>query len=460
MTPNLLHLARPFISIIPEVRQSLRLVPVREKLLYTAISLVIFLVCSHLPLYGIAQANSADPFYWARVIMASSRGTCMELGISPLVTSGLLIQLLVGSKIIQVNQKLKEERALLNGLQKLIAILITFGQAIVYVVSGMYGDMSDLGYANAFLIVFQLVWAGIVVICLDELLQKGYGLGAGSTLFITANICQTIAWKMLSPVTADFGRGTEFEGALIALFHLLIVRQNKFSAFYEACFRPNLPNLSHLSATVLVFFGVCYFQGLRVDIRVKSSRTRGYLSTYPIKLFYTSNMPIVLQSALVSNFYFVSQLLYKRFPANLAVQTLGIWQETAPTWGLSYLLSPPVSLGQAITQPVHTLIYMTFMLGTCALFSTTWIQVSNMTAWDVARQFRDQNIQMIGFRDSSVAHELNRYIPTAAAFGGMCIGLFSVGADLLGAIGSGTGILMAVTNIHEYREILKKEKLF
>ena len=119
---------------------------------YTAVALFVFLVCSQLPLYGIktnagdaqslataralasihswlavavlqarraAQRASAwgcagsDPFYWARVIMASNRGTCMELGISPIVTAGLVMQLLAGSKLIDVDNSVKADRELL-----------------------------------------------------------------------------------------------------------------------------------------------------------------------------------------------------------------------------------------------------------------------------------------------------------------------------------------------------------
>ena len=49
-------------------------------------------------------------------------------------------------------------------------------------------------------------------------------------------------------------------------------------------------------------------QGFRVDLPIKSARYRGQFSTYPIKLFYTSNIPIILQSALVSNLYVISQV--------------------------------------------------------------------------------------------------------------------------------------------------------
>lgn len=100
-----LNLVRPFLSILPDVQQAERRVPFKEKFMYTAVTLFIFLVCSQLPLYGIQTNNSSDPFYWARVIMASNRGTCMELGISPIVTSGLVMQLLAGSKIIDVDNR-------------------------------------------------------------------------------------------------------------------------------------------------------------------------------------------------------------------------------------------------------------------------------------------------------------------------------------------------------------------
>ena len=192
---RVLHLVRPFLSVLPEVQSADRKVPFREKVLYTAVALFVFLVCSQLPLYGIQASSGADPWYWARVIMASNRGTTMELGISPIVTSGLVMQLLAGSKIIEVDHGVKEDRALLNGAQKLLGVLITIGEAVAYVVSGMYGDVRELGAGNAILIIVQLFFAGIIVICLDELLQKGYGLGSGISLFIATNICENIIWK-------------------------------------------------------------------------------------------------------------------------------------------------------------------------------------------------------------------------------------------------------------------------
>jgi len=458
-----LSLMKPVMCILPEVAQPDRSIPFKEKLMWTSISLFVFLVCCQIPLYGIMTSKSADPFYWMRVILASNRGTLMELGISPIITSGMVMQLLAGSRIIEVDMTLKEDRALFNGSQKLFGMLITMGEAVAYVVSGMYGDIREIGAGNAILIIMQLFSAGIIVLLLDELLQKGYGLGSGISLFIATNICETIIWKCFSPTTINTGKGTEFEGAVIALFHLLVSRSDKVVALKEAFYRQSAPNLTNLFATVLVFFIVIYFQGFRVDLAVKYQKVRGQQGSYPIKLFYTSNIPIILQTALVSNLYFFSQLLYRRFKSNMLVNLLGQWQDTEPgnsipVGGLAYYMSPPNSFSDIWLDPFHALFYIAFVLISCALFSKVWIEVSGSSPKDVAKQLRDQQMMFKGHRECSLLHTLNMYIPTAAAFGGMCIGMLTIVADFLGAIGSGTGILLAVTIIYQYFEIVYKEK--
>mmetsp|Transcript_132437 Transcript_132437/g.258021 ORF Transcript_132437/g.258021 Transcript_132437/m.258021 type:complete len:473 (+) Transcript_132437:73-1491(+) len=461
---RVITLVKPCMCVLPEVSTPDRRIPCREKILWTAISLFVFLVCCQIPLYGIMTNKSSDPFYWMRVILASNRGTLMELGISPIITSGMVMQLLAGSKIIDVDQNLKEDRMLFSGAQKLFGMLITLGEAVAYVVSGMYGDVKDLGAGNAILIIIQLFFAGIIVIMLDELLQKGYGLGSGISLFIATNICENIVWKAFSPSTMNTGKGMEFEGAIVALFHMLFSKSDKVTALKDAFYRQNAPNITSLFATVLMFFVVIYFQGFRVDLAVKNQKVRGQMGTYPIKLFYTSNTPIILQTALVSNLYFFSQLLYKRFKGNMLVNLVGQWQEveysgqSIPVGGIAYYISPPHSFTDIWEDPIHAILYVAFVLSSCALFSRTWIDVSGSSARDVAKQLRDQQMMMPGYRDSDLPRVLNRYIPTAAAFGGACIGALTVISDFLGAIGSGTGILLAVTIIYQYFEIVYKEK--
>ena len=217
----------------------------------------------------------------------------MELGISPIVTSGLVLQLLAGTKQISFNPEDPKERALYSVCQKLLGLGITLGEAILYVFSGMYGDWRSLGLGNCILICIQLFMSGLIVLLLDEVLQKGYGMGSGISLFIATNICENIIWKAFSPTTINLGGGPEFEGAVIALFYLLITRKNKLSAIREAFYRKNLPNLTNLMATVLMFIIITYFQGLRIDLPVKTTKLRGTQgqTKYPIK--YKWEIPIL-----------------------------------------------------------------------------------------------------------------------------------------------------------------------
>lgn len=195
-------------AIMPEIPQPDRKIQFREKALWTAVTLFVFLISSQIPLYGIMSSESADPLYWVRVILASNRGTLMDIGITPTISSGTIMQLLAGGNIISVDNSIKEDRILYNGAQKLLAILITLALAIVQVMAGLYGNPKDLGAGICLLLVVQLLIAGIIVILLDELLQKGYGLGSGISLFIATNVCENIIWKAFSPTTYNTGKGT------------------------------------------------------------------------------------------------------------------------------------------------------------------------------------------------------------------------------------------------------------
>lgn len=185
----------------------------------------------------------------------------MELGITPIISSGMVFQLLAGTHLIDVNLDLKSDRELYQTAQKLLAIILSFANACVYVLTGLYGPPAELGAGICVLLIIQLLTAAIIVILLDELLQKGYGLGSGISLFIATNICESIVWRALSPTTVNTGRGPEFEGAVICLFHLLFTWPNKTLALKEAFFRQTGPNVMSLVSTILVFGAVIYLQG-------------------------------------------------------------------------------------------------------------------------------------------------------------------------------------------------------
>ncbi|KAF7791660.1 hypothetical protein EIP86_002682, partial [Pleurotus ostreatoroseus] len=191
---------------------------------------------------------SSDPLYWLRVILASNRGTLMELGITPFITSGMILQLLAGANLFEFDLSSKENRTLFNGAKQTALA------------------PRELGLGVCFLLVIQLISASLIVILLDELLQKGPGLGSSISLFIATNICESIVWKAFSPTTVNTGRGRGFEGAVVSLFHLLFTWNDKACALHEAFWRDRLPNAINLVATVGVFAVVIYLPLMELGI--------------------------------------------------------------------------------------------------------------------------------------------------------------------------------------------------
>jgi protein transport protein SEC61 subunit alpha len=97
---------------------------------------------------------------------------------------------------------------LLTSHGAVFTLLISLGQATVYVLTGFYGQPSDLSAGIYLWLIIQLVAAVLIVI------RLGYGLGSGISLFIATNICELIVWKAFSPTTINTGRGPEFKGAI------------------------------------------------------------------------------------------------------------------------------------------------------------------------------------------------------------------------------------------------------
>ncbi|MGQ9507253.1 MAG: preprotein translocase subunit SecY, partial [Candidatus Bathycorpusculaceae bacterium] len=186
MAGRFLNLFKPIARVIPEIKAPERRVRFNEKIFWTAIVLVIYLIMSEVPLYGIPTATQ-ESFSALRIIWASHRGTLMELGIGPIVTAGLILQLLVGSGMIECDMSRPEDRALFTTASKVFSIILTGVQAFAYMVSGMYSVPSA---AIAIIVFLQLLSSGIIILLMDELVQKGWGLGSGISLFIMAGVAQ------------------------------------------------------------------------------------------------------------------------------------------------------------------------------------------------------------------------------------------------------------------------------
>jgi protein transport protein SEC61 subunit alpha len=431
--------------------------------MWTFVALLIFLITSQIPIYGIGKVAGSDPFYWMRAILASNKGTLMELGIAPLVTSSMALQFLSGTKLIHFDQNNRNDRELYHATEKLITFGITLVQAAGYIATGVYGDPSQIGLTNSLLIIGQLFFGSVIVVLLDEMLTRGYGIGNATNLFIVSQTSEKLISAALSPQAVTTSRGSEYEGALLTFFQYLFTSPSKVG---YAFFRSGAPNLLSVLTTIFVAVIVLYLQGYRIEIPVKYQKVRSMETSYPIKLFYTGNTPIVLLSALVSNIYFVSQTLYSQLKSNLLVNLIGQWQAIAengdtrtsiPVGGLAYWISPPGSILELFSDPFHVIFYILFVLAACTLFAKTWIDVTNSGSRHVAKNLKDHNLTMRGYRDTTVVAVLDRYIPTTAALGGFGIGALVLVADFLGCIGSGASITLAVTIIYQYFEVVAKE---
>jgi len=453
--------------VIPNVKSPDRRVPFREKLGWTIIVLVLFLLMSNIPLYGISTSGTVDYLYWMRVILASTHGTLMELGIGPIVTAGLIMQLLAGSKIIKVDLSNTEDRSKFTSSQKSLAMVMTGIQAAAYIVSGAYGP---LVFMNMILVFLQLFFAGLLVILLDEMTQKGWGLGSGVSLFIVANVAQQIVWRSFSPIAAS---DTYMIGAVFATIQAIVSKglQGLGTVFFN---RPGDGGSTlGLFVTIVVFIVVIYFETYRINIPLQYAKYRGFRGSYPIKLLYVSNIPVILVQSLFATILFWVQIVagHNTGSTNVWLNLLGVFKQNVdsngnityqPQSGIVYYITPPANgILSVVADPIQAIIYLLLMVFLCAFFARIWVELSGIAPRDIADQLQSSGMQIPGFRRSPVIMEqvLQRYIPVVALLGGMIVGLLAVLADFFGALGTGMGVLLTVGIIYQLYQTIAQEQL-
>jgi preprotein translocase SecY subunit len=457
MAGRFLSIFKPLGRVLPEIKVPERKVSFNEKIFWTALVLIVYLVMSEIPLYGIA-ASAEDQFSALRVIFASNRGTLMELGIGPIVTAGLILQLLAGSAMIECDMSKPEDRGLFTVASKVFSIILTGIQASAYIISGMYGALAG---PTTIVIFMQLLGAGVVVMLLDELVQKGWGMGSGISLFIMAGVAQNVLWQSFSPANGLFVQSL----SLLLAGHQTLVTWIVGSGSY--------PSLIGFFATVGAFLVIIYLEGVRVELPMTYAGYKGFRSRYPIKLLYVSNLPVIFASALFANVYFFSQLIWSTNGrpepgANLLTDILGSYRvvtsgnqtSVQPAGGIAYFVTAPNSLQSVANEPVRALVYLGILVAFCAVFSLIWLEVGGLGPSTVAGQLMDSGMQIPGYRRSGKPIELvlKRYIPVVTILGGVFVGLIAGISDFLGVFGSGTGILLSVGIIYQYYELLMRER--
>ncbi|HJT49543.1 MAG TPA: preprotein translocase subunit SecY [Nitrososphaeraceae archaeon] len=442
---------------IPQVEKPKKKITLTEKFVWSGIALFAYLIMGQIPLYGVTSDPKFDFLAFARVIFAAQQGTLLELGIGPIVTAGLLMQLLKGSDLLKLNFKNPDDRSLFTSATKIVTIVVIIAEGSLYGTS-VYGRLLASPSLIPILI-GQLVGASLIVMLLDELVQKGWGLGSGISLFIMAGVAQGILWSVFSPMPAQDGPVGILPFIIDSVAH---------GHLQDVLFRSGqLPSVFGLIVTSLVLLVLVYVQGIHIDIPIVSTKYRGFTAVYPIKLLYTSNIPVILSSALLANAVFMGQMLWANYnPQNsnpvfnyLAQYDPG--RPQTPTGGLLYYVTSPRSLDAAAQDPVRAVVYVVFLTTIVTIFGRLWVELGGLSAKSAAKNLLDADVQVPGFRRSegSVEVLLNKYIPSVTIVGGVIIGLLASASDVLNVFGSGIGILLMVDILVNYYNLLIKEQV-
>jgi preprotein translocase subunit SecY len=440
---------------LPEVAgPSQRRLSFKEKLKWTLIILVIFFVMGLVPLFGLGE-NALQRFEFLSIILGASFGSILSLGIGPMVTASIVLQLLNGSGIVKFDLSTPEGKRSFQGVQKLLSIFFILFEASIYVLMGGLAPAAALKGTGLYfqlemLLIFQLFIGGILIMFMDEVVSK-WGFGSGISLFIAAGVAQEILIQAISPLPSPTNPGIA-TGKIPALFQSLAAGDPTTAALM----------LASVVTTILVFLLAVYAQSMKVEIPLSFGRIRGHGIRWPLSFIYTSNIPVILVAALMANVQLFARLLQ-----NWGFPILGTFRDQAPVSGLVAWINSPDLLQRIITGSLtgldigHALVYMLFMIVGSVIFSWFWVQTSGMDASAQAKHIMSAGLSIPGFRSDARVLErvLQRYITPLTVMGAIAVGFLAGFADLTGALSRGTGILLTVMIVYRLYEDIAKQHM-
>jgi preprotein translocase subunit SecY len=252
-----LDFLKPILHLIPEVAPPQRPPSLREKLMWTGIALAFFFIMYNVVAVGVKPNLQNDDFL--QVVTASKIGSLITVGIGPIVLASIFLQLFAGAKIIKVDMADPEQKRTFQGAQKILAVLLCFFEAAIFVFFARVDVLPNLFFNSTFatqiIITAQIALGSLILLYLDEVVSK-HGIGSGISLFIAAGVSFSIV------------------GGSISLFGSMLAALSAGSA--EA-----LPNailaLLPLFFTVLVFLVVSYAESVKVEIPLAFDRSNSYM---------------------------------------------------------------------------------------------------------------------------------------------------------------------------------------
>jgi len=491
-----LYALKPIIERWPAVTKPEGHITFRTKIMWTLFCLILYFILTNVMIYGL-ETGTIDMFEQYRFIMAGASGSIMHLGIGPIVTASIILQLFVGAKIINLDLQKKEDKAIYQGTQKVLVIVMIFVEAVPqiygYLQPSEAFELAVGGEWAAFAIVMQLVIGALLVFFMDELISK-WGIGSGISLFIAAGVSQAIFTGLFNwlPVQggAEWTTSNPPAGVIPGTFYLGLNYnlQDLVGGGYQQIFLGGSyyqNAIVPLIGTIIIFLIVVYAESSRIELPLAHGRVRGARGRYPIRLIYASNIPVILMSALLANINMFAMILWraKNIPLlggqwwlgtyNLqpggSTQAIGggAWYLSSPG-GVNNWLLPILAGGDGVHSSIQyalkVVVYMSVLIIGSILFAKFWIETTDMGPSAVARQIQSSGMQIPGFRrDPRVLRRvLERYIPVVTVIGGFAVGALAGFADMVGTVGnaSGTGLLLTVgILIRLYEDIAKEQAM-
>jgi len=451
------------ISHIPEVKgPTQKKLSFKEKAKWSFIILIIYFVLGNITLIGL-DSGSQFQFEQIAIILGAVFGSIISLGIGPIVTSSIVLQLLNGSGILNFDLTTQEGKKKFQGTNKLLSVFFVIFESFIFVFFGGFQSATGTIPWNLIL-VLQLFIGGMLVLYMDEVIQK-WGFGTGISLFIVAGVAQELFVKAFSPFDAEgnfvFLLGGDYLQGVIGRvwYFIMFIADNEPTAWLA---------LSSIVATFVVFAVSVYTQAMKVEIPLSFGRIRGYGMRWPLKFMYTSNIPVILVASLLGTL-----ALIIRFLNNFDLTFLGTVDPSTGVGSSGFaMFLTHTDLVQILIQQgfggftlmdiVRALVYLLLMVGGSVMFSIFWVQSSNMDARSQAKQIMASGLQIPGFRRDPRLLEriLSRYIGPLTVMGGVAVGILAALADLTGALSRGTGILLAVMIVYQlYEEIGKQHAM-
>jgi preprotein translocase subunit SecY len=490
-----LYKIKPISDRLPAVKRPEGHVHFRTKMIWVAVVLVVYFVMTNVYVYGLDQTKVLDLFAQYRTIMAGSSGSLLQLGIGPIVTASIIMQLFVGAKIINLDLTNKEDKGCYQSVLKLLVIIMILFEAVPQVFGYLTPSSKfdgAVGHEWAMvLIVLQISLGSYVVFLMDEVVSK-WGIGSGISLFIAAGVAEalftgTLNWNVVTSGTA-MSLSNPPAGTIPKVIYILstCTPSQMANYGYELMFLGQPNPLVALIGTIVIFLVVAYLESTRIELPLSHGNARGARGRYPIKLIYASNIPVILMSALLANVSMFALLFYSNsFLSQVPLlghnDMLGYFESgsTQAAGGLAWYLSAPSGLSSwllPILDPttsgnIHSplmnlmrvLIYFSIMVLGSVLFAKFWVETTNMGPRAVASQIQKSGMQIPGFRrDPRVLERvLERYIPAVTVLSGAIVGALASCADLIGTTGnaSGTGVLLTVGIIIHFYEAMGREQM-